>query len=233
MLVVLASAGDRPARDLVARWQHRRAALLTPADLSVAGWSHLCDRPAAGTAIVSGRRVAVAEIAGVLVRLPAVGEAELLQIVARDRAYVAAEMTAFLAGWLQQLPCPVLNRPHPVCLCGSNWHALQWAQAAAREGCAIHPNAAILDTAAATAPPPNTVAATVVGSRVVGTVAPERQAIARHLARAAGVELLGVHFARDTSEFVGVSLFPDVTSPEVTAALEIYFDTDPLPGEPS
>jgi hypothetical protein len=77
MIAVLAGRYDAAAHRWASRWASRGVALLTPEDLSQAGWRHSLDAPADGVAIVSGRPVCVAEISGVLVRLPCVYEQEL------------------------------------------------------------------------------------------------------------------------------------------------------------
>jgi hypothetical protein len=91
------------------------------------------------TAVVDGQVVAVEEISGVLIRLPYVFEQELLHIVPGDRAYVAAEMQAFLISWLSRLKCPVLNRPTPSYLLGPNWRPQQWVYTAAQVGIPVRP----------------------------------------------------------------------------------------------
>src|SRR5512138_3330212 len=118
MILVIAQRRDAAARDLVARWGPRRARLLTAADLASPGWEVHTDDPLGSTAVVQGEPVAAAEISGVLTRLPAVTDRELPMLVQEDRAYAAAEMTAFLVYWLSTLACPVLNRPVAPSLCG-------------------------------------------------------------------------------------------------------------------
>ena len=132
MLVIVASRFDADAQALGAGWPGP-ALVLTPADLSMKGWRHVTGADE-NTAVIGGRMVAASEIDGVLTRLPAVLESELGSITAGDRAYVAAEMTAWLAAWLSDLPCPVLNRPSPVHLIGPAWSREQWLLAARRLG---------------------------------------------------------------------------------------------------
>ena len=146
MLVVVASRYDEIARSLVDCWAKQGAKLLTCDDLSVVGWRHSL-RGVGGdssplldsTAVVDGQVVGVEEISGVLIRLPYVFEQELLHIVPDDRAYVAAEMQAFLISWLSRLKCPVLNRPTPSYLLGANWRPQQWVYAAAQVGIPVRP----------------------------------------------------------------------------------------------
>ena len=139
MLVILANCGNRSAELLAERWSHLGARLLTPSDLSLEGWrvaygtdDRRLDRWS--TAVVGGEVVPTDQITGVLTRLPAVFEHELMTVVPEDRAYVAAEMTAFLLAWLTQLPCPVLNRPTATGLSGPNWRRERWVAVAAQLG---------------------------------------------------------------------------------------------------
>ena len=90
-------------------------------------------------AIIGGRSVVTVEITGVLTRLTHIWEQELVQIVAEDRRYVVAEMSAFLMSWLSALDCPVLNRPVPGCLSGPSWRPEQWAAAATRADMRVAP----------------------------------------------------------------------------------------------
>lgn len=82
------------------------------------------------TAIAGGRSVPTDEITGVLTRWPRFLEQELTGINQADRAFVAAEMTAFMTAWLAQLPCPVLNRPTSLSLCGPPWRREEWVHRA-------------------------------------------------------------------------------------------------------
>src|SRR5262245_34157967 len=118
MILVLASRSDENARSLVDRWESHGARLLVPECLSVVGWRHRGSARPSSRAVLGGVPVNGAEIRGVLSRLPSVMPSDLLHICAEDRAYVAAEMTAFLVAWLASLPCPVLNRPTPTSLAG-------------------------------------------------------------------------------------------------------------------
>ena len=106
--------------------------ILTCEDLSAPGWRHRLG--GASTAVIGGETVPAAGIRGVLIRRSHMLEWEPEHIVPGDRAYVAAEMTAFLRSWLSGLGCPVLNRPAPTCLSGPGWCREQWVQTAARLG---------------------------------------------------------------------------------------------------
>src|SRR5271170_1683143 len=146
MLIILAGEQDEVARDLTRRWSSFDGHLMTPKDLSQPGWRHRPgfrnarlprgqkERPGEPSpdssdqdvAVVDGRTVSVERIDGVLTRLAGVYEWELAHIVPGDRAYVSAEMTAFLLSWLSELDCPILNRPTPTCLSGPGWRQEQW-----------------------------------------------------------------------------------------------------------
>lgn len=220
MLVVIASCLDEGARTLDDRWTDVR--VLTCEDLSVAGWRY---RPGGtSTAVVGGEIVPAAEISGVLTRRSRVLEWEPDHIVPGDRAYVAAEMTAFLRSWLSDLECPVLNRPAPTCLSGPGWCREQWVQTAARLGIPVRPVRWRLGPSAGVREDEPAATATVVGDRCLGAADHASAAWALRLARAAGVDLLAVRFgeAEGGFELLGADPWPDVSSPEVADAILEY-----------
>jgi hypothetical protein len=251
MLIILAGEQDEVARDLARRWSSFDAHLVRPKDLSQSGW---CHRPGSratesrdaglerapkerlkgrisaesygqDVAIVGGRAISAGRIDGVLTRLPCVFEWELVHIVPGDRAYVSAEMTAFLLSWLSGLDCPILNRPTPNCLSGPGWRQEQWLHLAARLGIPVDPvkRYATLGEEASIRPgsgPLETV--TVVGKRCFN--APdERQAVhAQRLAAATGVGLLALHFTAShhgLASLRSVNTWPDISSSEVANAI--------------
>src|SRR5207248_5485047 len=116
MILIIASRFDRRAPALAARWHAHGAQVVTGTALSTAGWRYRAG--AAEGAAVAGVAVPVDAITGVLTLVPAITVDELPQIIASDREYVAAEMSAFLRAWLAALPCPVINRPTPTALAG-------------------------------------------------------------------------------------------------------------------
>ena len=229
MIVILASRYDQTAGWLVARWARAGGCLLTCEDLSVSGWRYDPSQPLSGTSVLGGREVALKDVRGMLTRLPYVSDHELIHIAPPDRAYVAAEMTAFLTCWLSALPCPVLNRPSPGCLTGPNRHAEQWVAAAAKLGMRIRPAHARLGLRPShempREAPPATV--TVVGHRCFGEVDEELLRLSSRLARVMGVDLLGVRFTGPEPDalFVGVSTSPDVDTPDVADAILDYLTT--------
>ncbi|HEY0079007.1 MAG TPA: hypothetical protein VGB73_10205 [Pyrinomonadaceae bacterium] len=228
MLVVYASRHDATAQALVARWAEHDAALLTAADLSVAGWRYHLDSPDDSTAIVSGRRVEARRISGVLIRWPFVHERELSHIIPEDRAYVASEMFAFLLGWLTQLKCPVLNRPTPTNLLGPSWRHEQWIHTAAKLGIRVRPARRHVRMHAPHTPDEQSQMSSasqttviVVGDESFGANNPLLDAYARRLARAAGVGLLAVYFDGDGADaaLTGANLWPELVDDEVIDAV--------------
>jgi hypothetical protein len=237
MLVVVAGPGDAVAQALVERWAGRGAVRLAPADLSAPGWRHYlgrrpCDAEP-GRAVLDQRVVATDRIAGVVTRLPAVYDQDLDWVDPLDRAYVAAEMTAFLTAWLTALPCPVLNRPTPTCLAGPSLAPEQWVRLAAGLGIPVRPvhRRALLtlhpddvrpgDDAVVEPPAAPLPTLTVVGQRCLGGDDPVLADSALRLAQSVGAELLAVQFDGfgPAARFCAASPWPDVSAPDVASAL--------------
>jgi hypothetical protein len=221
MLIVLASAHDAPARAIAEAWAPWGGALCTPADLSIPGWRFRVGAPAESAAVVSGRVVPVAAIAGVLTRLSAISPEDLPHIAASDRDYVAAEMTAFLIAFLSALPCKALNRPSAGALSGPAWRPEQWIRLAARAGIPVVARHRRVGRDMAPAVEPETATeAMLIGDRVFGAQAPLLADWARALAREAGVDLLRLGFARQGGGYAlaGVNPWPDLASPQASEA---------------
>lgn len=196
-IVILASAADAVAVQLPARLGRSDVAVVTPSDLSQPGWLYRPGRRESAI-VVEGQVLRSHDIAAVVTRLPWISEVELPHIVASDRAYVAAEMGAFLLAWLSEIDCPVANRPRPNCLCGPFWRHERWVLEAARIGLDVEPvlrraNADGGEYVSRTFARRTSV--TVVGDRYVGDADGELGAHALRLARATGVETLTAHFA--------------------------------------
>ena len=231
MHVVVASRNDPAAQALAARWASRHGcevALLTGADLSVAGWSHRVGAPDQSVAVLEGRRIRPGDIDGVLTRLAYVAPDELPHIAEGDRAYAAQEMTAFLLSWLSSLACPVLNPPWPDCLAGPGWTQEKWLLSAERIGIPVQPLTRLVVWEDEPAPLPGPSAplarASVAGRDCFGDVDPALAEHALRLAGASGARLLNVYFtsARADARMVGVDLWPDVSAPEIGDAALAY-----------
>lgn len=228
-ILVIASRGDAAAASFAAA-SGGRVRVMTPADLSQPGWSLPVAAAGPSMATIGGEQVPSIAIAGVVTRLAAVTEHDLLHIAAADRSYVAAEMTAFLLAWLVCLPCPVVNRPSAQCLSGPAWRREQWTLAAGRLGI---PTVSIKRVANRAAPERDAcdhVDATeivVVGRHHVGSADPVLVARAHALADAAGVDLLSVAFddAGASARFVAASLWPDLAGRRVLDAVLRLMDS--------
>jgi hypothetical protein len=231
VIVILATRQDDVARLLAARWTAGDARLVTPQDLSIAGWRHQPHTGREHTAIVNGRSVSGAEITSVLTRLACVPEPELMHVAQHDRAYVAAEMTAFLSSWLTGLDCCVLNRPTPTCLSGPGWRKEQWVHFAASlriPVCPVRRNTRqVIESTEGDSHPGHIV--TVVGRRSFGAPDKTIARYAQQLAEAAGVGLLAAHFNRIEGAYrlTSVDLWPDVTVPEIADAILEFFGGRP------
>jgi hypothetical protein len=227
VLVVLAHPADEAAAKLTRRWKDHDARLLTSTDLTTPGWQATLPGGAAlrggsagsgGTAVIGGESVPSGDIAGVLVRIPAVDPGELRTIAAGDRTYCAAEMTAFLTWWLTELPGPVVNRPSAASLAGPGWSEAAWQVAAGRLGLR-RATTRWCATGHAEREPGRVIA--VVGDNCVGTADPALHDAALALARAAGVIALAVTFRTGAGPPVFLRARPwvDIGDPAVADAL--------------
>lgn len=234
MYVVLANRSDQVAPAVVEYWQRSAgisAALLTCADLSVAGWRHQLGRAQDDIAQIAGHRVAAAEIRGVVTRLPAVRIDELSQIVAADRTYVAQEMTAFLLSWLTKLRCPLVNPPTAMCLAGKGWRQEQWLSLAAKLGIPVvtlhrqvlwHDES---DDAAATigltnrAPYAASMQVIVVGEHCFGATDGTVIDYSLRLSAASNSPLLELSFRVSDAALLSVNPWPDISGCTVADAL--------------
>lgn len=221
MLVILASRFDPTSAELAERWAAQDACVMTPEDLSKAGWRDRLGEatPSDSTAVVGGLRVKVEEIRGVLVRTPVVFAKELVHISRDDREYVATEMTAYLVSWLSRLRCPVLNRPTPMCLSGPAWRPEKWLQIATNLGIPVRASRRSSATRPVTGDSGSGafLTVTVVGDRCFGSDNPSVSRHASLIAHAAGTELLEVYFGGST--FAGASVWARLDSEEVSCAV--------------
>jgi hypothetical protein len=227
-VLVFANAGDEVADRFARRHARRGVRLVTPRDLSRAGW--LCEfheGAASAQAVVEGRPVPQSRLAGVIARLGCVTTADVPHIHTVDRAYVAAEMQAFLAAWLHALPCPVLNRPSTTCLAGNWWSPHKWIQTAVRLGIPVSALDQRVDGRAhqrrhhPTTRDTSITDVTIVGSRTIGQASPCLVRQARMLSRAAGLDFVTVRFSSPTDEavFLDATLWPDLADPTIAEAV--------------
>jgi hypothetical protein len=213
MHVVLASQVDSQAAELV-KALPGEAGLLVPADLSSPGWRLDPHDVARGTAVVAGQLLQCDEIDSVTTLLPRVFELELVHIVEADRKYVASEMTALLVAWLSALPCRVVNRPSPGCLCGPAWLADRWRYEAVR--CGFR-----LAEAREVRGPTHT--ASVIDGECLASLDAAQAVALRRLAAAAGVGMLTAHLD-SADKFVSVSLRPELGNASVVRAIACMLD---------
>jgi hypothetical protein len=221
MILVLANSRDLSARRLVEAWRADDVRLVTLADLSRPGWRYYLGDPGSEIAVASGQPIPADSIEGVVTRIPWVTPDDLPHVVEADRHYVAAEISAFLIAWLTQLPCPVINRPATNSLMGAPHAAEGWVAIAARAGLRLPWTRRVFPAPAEAAWPPDAITVSVLGDRCFGNVEPALADQACRLAAAAGVELLAVTFSHAAGEatFLGAHLWPDVSLPELSAAL--------------
>ncbi len=207
MIAVLASRLDPEAQSLVAEWSSADAALLSAEDLSRAGWVFSPSAPQTGTAVVEGRRIPVSSLTGVLTRRPAVLAEELSALAPEDRAYVAAELNAFLVAWLAAIPCTVINRPTTTSLSGPSWDGIRWQAMCERLG---------IDWAETDEAAPSR-EVVVCSTKCFFAAGAREAAIAKALAHASGTELLGVRLA--AGKVCGVTATPALTDVDVRVCL--------------
>jgi len=208
VLVVVGSALDTRARNIVAHWGARCAALLSVEDLSKAGWVFAAPPSGSDWAVIGGELVRPCWITGILTLRARIYPEELPHVAPRDRSYIAAELNAFLLAWLAAQPCPVLNRPTPLCLAGPGWRPEQWAHTAAR-----HSGAG------------GSGEVTVAGERCFGSSDRGLQDRTLELARAAGVDLLTAAWENGRLRFA--SPWPALDSPAVLEAVRARLEGHP------
>jgi len=223
-LVIVAGDRDVDARDFAADKVSAGALLLVPRDFSRPGWRFQPGDPAGTVAVVGERRFRLAEAGGVLVRLAGVAPVDLPHIHFEDRAYVAAEITAFLLALLTRIDVPVLNRPTPQCLCGPAWQESKWRRVAATLGLPVIP----LEMRAARdlafepgAEHATAVRVAVVGERCIGAPNADLARAAVALAKRADTAMLTVEFdgAGATASVMRALPQVDLADPRIAAAV--------------
>lgn len=228
MRLILAHAGDVPARRLAARWGDG-AVLLTPGQLHTRLWAlHLDAGGAARGAVRWPGDGGRPQLEAVVCRLGGIGTAELGRVRPEDREYAAAELTAFLLAWLSACPCPVLNPPGTGSLNGPGWQPEHWLRAAAQAGLPVRETHRLVrpgtPATVVPLPPPGPPAAEVivVAGTCLGPVTAANQQKLRALSDAAGTPLLRVVLdgAGPEAAVTEVSAWPDLGTPDVATALE-------------
>jgi hypothetical protein len=236
MIVIVASRYDAAARRLKERWAGAGAGLLTCDDLSVSGWRCRVGDLQDATAVIDGLAVRATKISGVYTRLQWVADHELTHIVAEDRGYISAEMSAFLVFWLSGLTCSFLNRPSASSLTGPGWGREAWNSAASRAGMRINPirrqsSLADVKLASATAGNPqaqgpgDAIVLTVVGDSCLGDADETLKRQALRLAEIAQMNFVNIKFSSGAADavFAGVDIFPDIDDETVADAALGYF----------
>jgi hypothetical protein len=145
-----------------------------------------------------------------------------MRLVAEDRAYAAAEMTAFLTAWLASRRCTVVNRPTPGCLGGPGWRPEQWAMHAAAVGLRVDPIRRVVPPAPGDPPArQDGWTVTMIGRRVTGARHPRDADGVRRLAARASVDALSLHLTGpvDAPRYAGASPWPDPLEPSTKEML--------------
>jgi hypothetical protein len=216
MLIVLASRADPVAAEFTTNTA--RELLVTPEDLSRPGWRLVPGDPSAITGVSAGRRFSANEVSLVVCRLPTIDERELSHIIADDRAYVAAEMTAFLVAFLIELEAfgvAVLNPPRHGTLGGPPWSAEHWRRAAVKAGLPLGP---LRETQSK---PTRTI--TLLDGSIISGHPPPWPSATRRLAQLAGVRLLTVSIVED--HVAGAHAWPALEQPQVAEVLRQLANT--------
>lgn len=221
MLLLVASRFDEQVFHLARRWVEHDARVLTAGDLSRSGWVYSPEHSDSWSGVVGEQSFDAGDVSGVLNCLPEVNEQELSHIAAEDRAYVAAEMNAFLVSWQAQLACPVINRATPNCLVGPGWRIEEWLLTASRL------NIPVLGIQHRSERKSLAFSNRILGARRVTVIDDvclggdvELQDRGQRLARAAGVTMSTFYFSSSgNAELLAVSLGADLDDQAVADAL--------------
>ena len=227
MWLVLCDANDASA---ILAFQALRARGIAPLELLTADalslaevWEHRIEGDGSSTRVHlgDGRSFEGGALRGVLNRLYTVPTWHWRAAAKADQEYVQQELIAFFLSWLTALPCPVLNRPTPQCLCGRWRSESEWVCLAQRSGLPVAPyRASSFDRIdemrgeKRLRPGAQTRTLIVVDGTVTGTSAPDevKQACVR-FAKETGTELLGLDFVEGAAgpwTFVGANPMPDL-----------------------
>lgn len=211
MIIVLGGRHDPVAAGLAAAWPD--AGLCSAEDLCSPGWAwHAGGSAGERRWIVQGRAVADRAVSGVFVARSAVHAAELRHTDPRDRAYLAAELTAFVAYLLASTSARVSTPVVDGAFGDASLRPERWMPLAARQG--LSPGSVRLANAVRPSVPawqPRMV--DVVGKSCFGPGI-ERLAPSRREAAIAVVAQLGLSWARLVFDgaarlrFVGTQALP-------------------------
>jgi hypothetical protein len=226
-LLVLARAGDVAIRALQTQARQPVVHASIP-DLSCAGWRYVSGRPDQASVYASGRVIPAARIAAVLCRLDTIAPSDLPHVHRDDRAYVAAELNAFLRAWLTQFRGVRFNEPSWVSLAGPGWDALQWAWFVRRLGVPVAASAHRSTELRASGR--EIVRVIVAGDDVFGITDPTLATYALRIARATRSCSLRITFIHDHRwQFVSADPRPDIDSVSASALLRLAFASDSAP----
>lgn len=205
ILVLVAQPWDVAVPALSAAWPGVTR-VVSPRDLSRPGWRLRSEAGRGARLVAGGEPIDVADVAGLITRIGWIQACDLPWIDPGDREFVAAEMGAFLLGFLHHAECPVLNRPTPACLAGPMFHPLAWrARARAARFALADPGADPVRWL------------TVIGGRTrTDHFRPEAWGSER-LANQCGARLLSVGVTADGA-FADAHPFPDLTDPVLARA---------------
>jgi len=164
--------------------------------------------------LADGRVLSSRHIRGTLNRLIAPSPDLIRHAVATDLEYAQAELYACYLSWLHGLPGIVINRPHPLGLCGAWRHPSEWACRAADAGLSVKPyrqsaDATSIPIQGALDSSMMRINVIALGDQIFGASVPAGVASScSRLAQEAGVELLGIELLTNN---LGEWLFADAT----------------------
>lgn len=228
MIIVISNIFNEAVPALINRFPKGTVSLFTSRDLSKRGTSIHFNNFDKGSIVVSGKKILIRNISGVLTLIANIYPQELVQINKEDREYVSCEMNAFLTWFLSQLKCPMLNRPSATCFSGQLWKTEYWIKLAIESGIPV-------DTLVRNNSLPKKhkkpvedkfISVTLIGKKVYGTAIKEIKNYTLLLASAVKLNLLKVIFKKTASgkyKFYNATQFPDVTDQRVSNAIIEFF----------
>ena len=161
------------------------AVLCSAEDLTRPGWVWPLSSPERSRWVVNGSVIDDREVTGVFVRRSCVYPEELVSTHPDDRAYLAAESTAFLAFVLSRTAARVVNPVADGALGDDAIRPERWMPAAADLG--LNPASLRLKPNGSVRPPVKAATAEVVGRDVFGDAPARLRAAATELAAALGL----------------------------------------------